>query len=333
MKFALAGNIIVDKIFPIRGFPPVGQLCPILDGMSQSVGGVVCNDGIDLKRLLPAESVTAIGFVGQDADGDYALRYMQNEKLDCSLVRRSARATSFTHVMNDAEARERTFFTYSGANDDLTPETVPLDAVESGSLLLAGYILLLKGLDAGDDEYGTKMARLLCEAKRRGILTSVDVVSEAGDRFSRLVPPALKYTDYCIINELEAGSATKIPLRDEKGALLTENIPAVLSTMREMGVTKWAVIHAPEGAWGTDEKGRFASCASVDLPKSEIRGKTGAGDAFCSGVIAGLHEDMTLPESLWLGGCAAALSLTTLGATDAIMNVEETLKFGEKWRQ
>ena len=58
------------------------------------------------------------------------------------------------------------------------------------------------------------------QVQQRGIKTSIDVVSEASDRFTRLVPPALKYTDYCIINELEAGQSTGVALRDEDGQLL-----------------------------------------------------------------------------------------------------------------
>ena len=56
-----------------------------------------------------------------------------------------------------------------------------------------GYILLLPALDAPDDEYGAKMARLLHRAQKQGLKTSIDVVSESGDRFAKLVTPALKY--------------------------------------------------------------------------------------------------------------------------------------------
>jgi sugar/nucleoside kinase (ribokinase family) len=41
-----------------------------------------------------------------------------------------------------------------------------------------------------------------------GIATSIDVVSEDSDRFPQIVKPALKYTDYAILNEFEAGKTT-----------------------------------------------------------------------------------------------------------------------------
>ena len=38
-----------------------------------------------------------------------------------------------------------------------------------------GYILLLPALDQPDEEYGTKMARLLHRAQKAGLKTSIDV--------------------------------------------------------------------------------------------------------------------------------------------------------------
>ena len=65
-----------------------------------------------------------------------------------------------------------------------------------------GYHPILKRFGIRPDkQYGTKMARLLAHAKEHGLETSVDVVSEMSDRFQKIVPPSLKYTDYCIINE------------------------------------------------------------------------------------------------------------------------------------
>ena len=62
----------------------------------------------------------------------------------------------------------------------------------------------------------------------------------------RLVTPALKYTDYCIINELETQQTTGVLLRGEDGALHVENMKAALQKLHELGVAKWAVIHCPE---------------------------------------------------------------------------------------
>ena len=202
-----------------------------------------------------------------------------------------------------------------------------------GELLHVGYILLLDALDRKDAEYGTKMARLLAEAKRRGIKTSVDVVSEAGERFRTLVPPALKYTDYCVINELEAQQITGVLLRDQEERLYAEHMEEALRKMKELGVSAWAVIHCPEGGYGLDENGGFVSMSSLSLPKDYIKGTVGAGDAFCAGVLYGAQKKWNLAESIRLGICTAAASLSEPGATEGVGTLEDVMKLGERFQE
>ena len=51
-KIMVAGNIIVDYLYPITGYPERGQLTTIEDGCGKSVGGAVCNVGIE-DTLFP----------------------------------------------------------------------------------------------------------------------------------------------------------------------------------------------------------------------------------------------------------------------------------------
>lgn len=175
--------------------------------------------------------------------------------IDLSMVRRDGR-TSFTAVMSNNKTKERTFFQHAGANAYYGEERIDWDALDV-DIFHIGYVLLLPHLDKEDPEYGTKMARLLHHAQQRGMKTSIDVVSESGDRFARLVTPALKYCDYCIINELEAQQTTGVCLREEDGTLLTENMPVALKKLKQLGVSTWAVIHCPEVGCGIDEQGNY----------------------------------------------------------------------------
>ena len=185
---------------------------------------------------------------------------------------------------------------------------------------------LLDALDEEDSEYGTKMARLLHSAQQHGIKTSIDVVSEAGDRFRRLVCPAMKYTDYCIINEMEASATTGVELRTEDGKLLKENMPEALKKMKEMGVSTWAVIHCPEVGYGLDENDNLVEVPSLKLPDGWIAGTVGAGDAFCSGVLYGAWKGMDLKSAIELGTASAVCSLSQPGATEGMRSVAEAMK-------
>ena len=319
-----AGNMIVDITYPIATWPKQGELTHITEGIQNSTGGSVCNTISDLARLDPKLHLVASGYAGHDAEGDFILQEMgKYPNIDLSQVRRDGR-TSFTAVMSNNQTKERTFFQHAGANAYYGEKDIDWDNLDV-DIFHIGYILLLPALDAGDDEYGTKMARLLHNAQQRGFKTSIDVVSESGDRFKKLVTPALKYANYCIINELEAQQTTGILLRDENNNLIKENLPLALQKLKELGVSTWAVIHCPELGCGIDEKGEYHIVPSLKLPKGYIKGTVGAGDAFCAGILYAAEKDLPMAEALKLGACTAAASLSEVSASDGVKSAQEVI--------
>lgn len=329
-RICVAGNLVVDITYPIERWPRQSELTTITEGITRSVGGAVCNVVTDLARMDKSLPLSALGVIGQDAEGDFILEQLgKYRNVDLSLLGRKG-ATSFTAVMSDNRTKARTFFQYRGANALFDESFIDWEKIDA-ELLHVGYILLLDALDQEDAEYGTKMARLLAEARRRGLKTSIDVVTETGDRFRTLVPPALRYTDYCVINELEAQQITGVPLRDESEKLYPENMKEALERMKELGVSTWAVIHCPEGGYGLDEENRYVSLPSLRLPEGYIKGTVGAGDAFCAGVLYGAQKRWALPESIRLGTCAAAASLSEPGASEGVGTAEEVLKLWDRF--
>ena len=326
-----AGNMIVDITYPIETWPKQNELTHITEGITQSTGGSVCNTITDIAKLDPSMHLVASGFAGHDAEGDFILQELgKYPNIDLSMVKRDGR-TSFTAVMSNNQTKERTFFQHAGANAYYGEEHIDWDRLDV-NIFHIGYILLLPHLDEPDAEYGTKMARLLHRAQKAGMKTSIDVVSESGDRFKRLVTPALKYTDYCIINELETQQTTGIMLRDDNGALHVENMKTALQKLHELGVSTWAVIHCPEIGCGMDADGNYYEFKSLKLPKGYIKGTVGAGDAFCAGVLYAAESGRTLQEALKLGACSAAASLSEVSASDGVKTADEVLKLYDLYK-
>ena len=322
---AVAGNMIVDMLYPIDGFPKPGELTTIVKDMTRATGGCLCNAIIDLAALDPSLPLTALGRVGADEAGDFVLDRMREWPIiDLSQVRREG-TTSYTLVMADEVTKQRSFYQCRGANAAFCEADIDWDRLDV-SLLHIGYILLLDALDAPDDAYGTKLARLLYTATARGIKTSIDVVTEAGERFQRIVTPALRYTDYCVINEAEAQATTGIPLVDGEGRLIRQNIRTALERMKALGVSNWAVIHCPEGGFGLDENDDYVEIPGLKLPEGYIKGSVGAGDAFCSGVLYAAWKGMKLGEAIELGTAAAACSLSRPGATEGMRSYGEAMR-------
>lgn len=320
-----AGNLIVDHSYPISAWPGRGELVTILEGKESTTGGLACNVPMALAQLDSGLPQWVAGNLGDDAEGHFILsQFAAYPSLNTQAVRRDGQ-TSFTLVMNDSQSKERTFFQYRGSNAAFDGSGIPWDVIQA-RIFHAGYILLMDALDSEDAQYGTVMARLLARARQQGMETSVDVVSETGERFTRLVPPALRWADYCIINEYEAQQVTGIPLRSD-GQLLANNMPLALEKLKQMGVRRWAVVHSPQGGWGLDEKGVLAMLPSLRLPEGFIRSTTGAGDNFCAGVLYGAHENMALLDALRLGIATAAISLQARNTFDGIAPLAQTMDF------
>ena len=302
---AVAGTILVDKLNEIGAYPASGELTKILS-VSRAVGGAVPNVGIDIKRVDPTITVKAVGKIGRDAEGDFLVDTLENNGVDASLLVRGEAPTSFTDVMSIVGG-QRTFFTYPGACADFGFEDIDFDKLDAKMLHL-GYFLLLDKVDGGDGE------KILKAAQEKGIKTSIDLVSENSNRY-HIVKDCLKYTDNVIINELEAGMIAGIePKR--------ENLERIARALKDMGVSERVIIHMPETGVCLSETG-FFELPSWDLPKGFIKGKTGAGDAFCAGALIGIYRGLDEMGILTLAQKTATASLSSADAIGGMVSEAE----------
>jgi sugar/nucleoside kinase (ribokinase family) len=320
MGIAFAGTIAVDEIKRIGCYPDKSELSPI-ESVSRSHGGAVANCGISMARIDPELPIEVIALIGDDEKGRFLQKRLESyQNIDGSQLKIVGK-TPFTDVFHDVSDHTRTFFAYKGNSHLFDENTINFDKLKA-RILHIGYILLLDGLDQEDGEYGTKMAKLLKAAQEKGLKTSIDIVSEKGSRYQIIVPPSLKYTNYCIINEIEAGKTVGVELRDGSGKLKNNKIKTVLYKLKELGVKDWVVIHTPEGSFGYDG-GQFHSIPSLKLENSAIKGTVGAGDAYLAGTLYGAHKGLSIAEAMKIGTAAAASSLLEEDSTSGVQRFEQ----------
>ena len=313
---AVAGTVLVDKINEIAAYPNCGELTKIT-GLDKSVGGCVPNVGIDLKKIDPDLPVYAVGKIGADDDGEYVKNVLAKNDLDISGIKVTADGrTSFTEVMS-VKGGQRTFFTYAGADGDLCVNDISFDNIKPRMLHL-GYFLLLNKVDAGEG------LEILKKATEQGIETSIDLVSENSDRYS-LVLPCLPYTDYLIINEVEAGKLSGIEPQPEK-------LKEMALKLKNLGVRKKVIIHMRDCALCCSESG-ITVTGSVDIPREQIKGTTGAGDAFCAGALYAIYKNKADDEILDFASSAAVMALTSADATSGLCTQQEIIKYCQQFRR
>jgi sugar/nucleoside kinase (ribokinase family) len=324
------GNWIIDQVKQIDVYPQPEQLGNIL-GQSEGTGGAPYNVLINLARCGAPFPLMAAGLVGTDSLGDRILEDCRRHRIDTRHLDRTEKApTSYTDVMTEQNGGRRTFFHARGANALWRGADLEFTKTRARIFHL-GYLLLLDSLDQPDARYGTRAARLLAQAQAAGIKTSVDVVSEDSRRYAKIVTPALKHVDYCILNELEAGQTAGFRIRQPNGALDTAALRHAAGALLQHGVGELVVIHFPEGAFARTRKGEDLWQPSLKLPAGYIAGTAGAGDAFCAGVLFGLHEGWDLQRCLMTGACVAAASLSQPSCTAGVKSMRTSLALGKKY--
>ncbi len=324
-----AGSYIVDHVKMIDAWPPQDALATIVSKESSNGGGPY-NLSKDIARLFPGGPpfpLAAAGLVGDDADGRWILADCQAHQIDTAQLKTTDQApTSYTDVMTVEADGRRTFFHQRGANALFSEQDLDFDRVDARIFYL-GYLLLLDTLDQLTDK-GTRASSLLADARSRGLLTVVDLVSAEGGNFTDIVSPSLPHIDVLLTNEFEASRLSGIDLHQEFSA---KNALKAARTILDMGVQQRVVIHAPLGAVAIDSKQGAFTAGSVAMPDKVIRGAVGAGDAFAAGIVYGLHENLSIEESLTTASCIAASCLLHPTPSGGIRPLDDCLGLGEQW--
>ena len=323
------GNWIVDAVKIIDTWPQQDALANILSE-AKGTGGSPFNVLADLALMGAGFPLEATGLVGADENGRWIVERCTKLGIGTAALKQTdAAPTSYTDVMTVQATGRRTFFHARGANALLDAPHFDFSASQA-RLFHLGYLLLLDRLDSPSPTHGTVAAEVLARAQAAGLRTSIDVVSEDSERFPKIVLPALKYVDVCIMNEFEAGRVTgrKIRVGD---ALDRAALRAAMQQLLAAGVRERVFVHFPEGGCALGRDGAWHEHGSVKLPAEYVKGAAGAGDAFTAGVLLGWHEGLPIDEALRTAVCAAAANLSDETCTGGMRARAECLAIGERY--
>lgn len=303
-------GILVADIFsnPIDSLPAAGEL-RLTDRFLLGSGGCATNAAACLRRL--GRSVRVIGKVGPDIFGDFLLKDLARQGIDVSHIKRSdTTLTSATFILN-IRGEDRRFIHFIGANADFSLKDLNYSAFDDARVLYVGGYLAMPGFGADD------LATLLKEAKKRSLLTVVDVVVPGGQTVSlKQVEPFLAYTDLFLPNQDEA-----LVLTGEREAEAQANFLSSLNTDCTVVIT--------QGHLGAVAK-RGKEILRVESYRVDSIDQTGAGDAFTSGFITGLLENWSLDKTLRFASAVGASCTRKLGCIDGVFQFDEAMEFVSK---
>lgn len=320
MLVTCAGILISDII--AANLPRVsdpGELTFTPDGIKLCIGGHSANVSVDLIKLgLPEGEVSSVGAIGEDLFGDFIENELRKHRVITHLERMREVGTSINLILV-VKGQDRRFHVDVGANWRLDPEHVRAILRQETPLI---FYVGATGLLGRFDE---QLADILREAKMLNCITFVDPIAPYKHGWHPLLS-ALKWIDILHCNDVEASGMT-----GEKE--LEEAMEVLLKQGANLAVVT------------TGERGLVARTEKMTLNMPAFRvptiDPTGAGDAFCAGMIYRLIQIMRrkrlgilempaedLTRILLEGEAAGAACVTDIGTTTAVAreNVDKLLK-------
>jgi sugar/nucleoside kinase (ribokinase family) len=216
-----------------------------------------------------------------------------------AVVRDHASSTSATVVLVAADGKQL-FLHDPGANARLHAEELDHELLFAGRALHIGGALVMDRMD------GEPFARILAEAKARGLTTSLDTVWDATGRWERVLP-VLPHVDLATPNLSEAQAITG------------ETEPArAAQRLHELGAAEVALKLGSDGCF-------VHGVGRIEPVRVETVDGTGAGDAFAAGLLYGRLAGWPLERAARLANAAGALATTAVGAAEGVRELDETL--------
>jgi len=263
----ICGIAVIDII--ASNLPKVanpGEL--IFSSIKLCVGGHACNVTLDLVQIgVPKNKIVPVFAVGSDILGDFLEKNIKNTDLKPKVFRTDKALTSKDLILV-VKGEDRRFHVDPGANMYLSPEyVVEVAKKEKPTIFYLGGVGMLDALDKD-------LENVLRKIKDLGALTFVDVVAPYGKSWNFIIS-ALKWVDIFHCNDVEIKEITG-----------KDNLIDALEKISKLGV-KFCIVTL-------GEKGLIANFPKVriTMPAFKVRviDPTGAGDAFCAGLILKLFK-------------------------------------------
>lgn len=277
------GSINSDLVVRVARLPRPGET--VLGGeFAVHGGGKGANQAIAAARAGAA--VVMAGCLGEDAYGAERLADLRDEGIDVAHVRRRPDAASGVALIGVDAAGQNSIMVAAGANSRVTPTMAEALPLAAGDVLLTQLELPVAAVAAA-----------LRAARRAGALAALNAAP-----MDTRIGDLLGEVDLLILNEVEAGD------------LLGRALPTIdAATLSELAARGPAGVVVTLGAGGVAFQGGENAYRVPALPVTAVD-TTGAGDAFCGVLAAGLAAGLDLEAAVRRGSVAGGLAVTRAGA-------------------
>lgn len=263
-------------------------------------GGAAANTAVTFARL----GLTPIvyGAVGNDAAGAISLEHLKAEHIATnSIIRIPNMSTSVSVILNSQRTKGHSIFIYRGASNALPCAAKDISKIRTPWI----YLGSLSGTWRG------KMHRIFTHAEKRSIAIAWNPGSNQTAAGATALRSYLKKSALVLVNKDEA-----IELLLRSGGSMAASTPrSLISRLHDYGQKITVITMGHRGAFlRTGSTTIFQPARKVSFVN-----KTGAGDAFGSGLVAGLLMFREVRRALRLAVCNSASVVSHIGAQSGIL--------------
>lgn len=304
-KVALSGCVCADVIIrPFEKVPPLGQLAHV-QSISLHTGGNVSNIAMNLKKLgFEAMLCTKIG---RDSFGDFIKNQWEEHGIDTSYVIVDPDFETIVTAVCVAENAQRAFVCNSKEGQNIASGEISKEMIDKADLVF------MADMYAYEPFLGRDIAPYFRYAKEQGKTTIADVMWCDAPDWMAHIEPILPYLDYFLPNNDEVYQLTGLTDMAQAAELFADK--GVKNVIIKMGA---------EGSLLRKQDGTLVKTPIFPVQAVD---STGAGDAFCSGFMAGLMLELPLEECCRLGSAVGACCVEKISTTAGVRSMEETIAF------
>jgi ribokinase len=268
----------------------------------QTLGGNSANASITFGRL--GFKTACFGKVGNDNAGKEIKDWLEQDKVKAIFAVEKNDITAQSTLL--LTKGERTILGYHGASNELIEKDIPWKKLKA-----KWWYLSLAGKSSD------LFVPLIKFAKENNIKVAFNPSGYHIAHGRQEILDNLKNIDFLVINEGEAASLVGVSFKKDKEVFkkLDDLMPGIV-----------AVTDGPNGVTVSDGKNIYK--AGI-FKEQFLADRTGAGDAFGSGFVAGLmsfgddfNSSESIKNAIVLGSANATSVVEKIGATPGILNKE-----------
>lgn len=267
-----------------------------LEKVTFSTGGGATNASVTFSR----QGLHAIymGKIGDDPAGKSVIDELHREGVDTSLVKTDSGVNTGYSTLLLAPTGERTVLVYRGASDHFEAHDFDLQHLHGDWL----YVTSL----AGELEI---MDQIVDAAKAKGMRVAVNPGKKELEQPDRL-KPILHKIDVLTLNKEEIKQLVEGDSDEQLVRHCSDMTPTTVMT------------DGPNGVTATDRNDVVKAGMYEDVP---VIDRTGAGDAFGSGLIAILARNGSLAEAITFASANSTSVVSQIGAKAGILGRDAVL--------